>query len=238
MSKLSLNGTLGDRPEKTARILDAVLRKILLLLHPITPFVTEEIWQGLDGTQDGAASKKPSIMIQPYPVPEPAWIDTEAEEKMGFLIDVVRAIRNLRSEINCPPGKEVRIVLLGDKEYIGTLKEQEPYLRVLARLSSIEYGTEGPKGALTAVVGSIQIYLPLDSAINLDDEAARLAKEVSKVEAELQRVRHKLSSADFLAKAKEEVVQREKEKSQELEQKKATLGRSLDRIRELQAAAG
>ena len=237
MSKLSLNGALGDSAAKTAHILSAVLRKILLLLHPITPFVTEEIWHALQGTNEAAAVKTASIMIQPYPQLEPGWIDDEAETSVGLLVDVVRAIRNLRSEVNCPPAKEVGVFLLGSQEDLETLRKQEAYLRALARLSAVEYNKERPKGALTAVVGSIQIYVPLDSAINLTDEAARLAKEVGKVESELERVRKKLSSSDFLAKAKEEIVLKEREKSQELEEKRAALSRSLERIRELQGAA-
>jgi valyl-tRNA synthetase len=163
-------------------------------------------------------------------------MDAGVEAKVNFLIEVVRAIRNLRSELNCPPGREVRVVFLGSEDGIALLREQEPYLRALARLSSVEYGGDEPKGAVTAVVGSTRLFLPLEGALQLTEEAARLTKEVGKVELELERIRKKLSSGDFIAKAKAEVVQKEKDKSQELQEKIGVLKRSLERIRELEAS--
>ncbi len=240
MSKLSLNGTLGDSPVKTTQILREVLRTILLLLHPIMPFVTEEIWQATKGgvePQNGLADRT-SVMIEAYPEAKAAWVSDEVEEKVGLLIEVVRAIRNLRSEINCSPATAVKVVFLGSDETLAFLKEQEAYLRTLARLGSVEYGREVPKGSVTAVVGATQIFLPLDDTAGLSEEAARLSKEVGKVEIELERVRKKLSSPDFLTKAKQEVVLKEREKSAALEEKIGALNRSLQRIRELQAAAG
>ncbi|HWP59460.1 MAG TPA: valine--tRNA ligase [Candidatus Acidoferrales bacterium] len=238
MSKLSLSGALGDSAAKTARVLRAVLREIVLLLHPIAPFVTEEIWQALRGEGaeiKDAPSAKASVMVQPYPEEDPGWIDEEAEAKIGFMSEVVRAIRNLRSEIGLPPAAEVKVVLSGSDEELGLLREQEPYLGALARLSAVEYGGEPPKSALTAVVGSTEIYLPLAGTVDLDGEAARLAREVDKIAAELERVRRKLSNREFLAKAKPQVVAKEQEKSQELEEKLTALHRSLEKIRELQA---
>jgi valyl-tRNA synthetase len=242
MSKLSLNGTLGDSPQKTSRVLGEVLKQILLLLHPVTPFVTEEIWQRAvrteaDRLQDMRSGRlRISIMTEPYPQLETAWMDTEVEAKVGFLIEVVRAIRNLRSELNCPPGREVGVIFLGSEDGMAFLREQEPYLRALARLSSVEYGGEEPKGAVTAVVGSTRVFLPLEGTLQLTEEAARLTKEVGKVELELDRIRKKLSSGDFVAKAKAEVVQKEKDKSHQLEEKISVLKRSLERIRELEAS--
>ena len=239
MSKLSLNGTLGDSPLKTARILRHVLKTVLLLLHPIMPFVTEEISQATKGASEpgNQSPDKTSLMIEAYPEAKADWVSDEAEEKIGLLIEVVRAIRNLRSEINCPPAAEVRVVFLGSNENMAFLKEQESYLRALARLGSVAYGGEAPKGAVTAVVAATEIFLPLDDTVSLSEEAARLRKEVGKVELELERVRKKLSTPDFLAKAKQEVVLKEREKSAALEEKIGALNRSLQRIRELQAAA-
>src|SRR5437870_2390288 len=100
MSKLALNGTVGDDPAKSRKFLSELLDQILLLLHPIMPFVTEEIWQAFGDTRK-------SIMVQQYPTAPSTWIDAGTETKMAFLMGVVRAIRNLRTEMNCPPGKEV-----------------------------------------------------------------------------------------------------------------------------------
>ncbi len=233
MSKLSLNGTLGDDPQKTRKVLAAVLERILLLLHPLMPFVTEEIWQVLMEGEE-------SIMLRSYPRPEADWIQPEIEEKMGFLTEVTRAIRNLRSEMNWPPSKEVKVVLCGPEVRLTFLGSQEPYLRALARVGSVEYLTKGerPKGAATAVVGETEVYLPLDEKTDLQEEKARLMKEVSKVEEELARVRKKLGNNDFLSKAKEEVIQKEREKAEQFGEKIRTLHRSLERILEIQQAEG
>ena len=218
---------------RTEGILASVLENILLLLHPLMPFVTEEVWQVL---KPGTGS----VMTQPYPRLNTDWICPEAEEKMRFLTEVIRAIRNLRSEMNCAPSKEVKIILFGPEEGLALLSSHEKYLRALARAGTVNYvgslarGWERPKGAATAVVRGMEVYLPMDETINLREEQARLTKEVGKMEEELARVQKKLGNHEFLSKAKEEVIQREKEKSERFEEKMRTLQRSLQRLLEIQ----
>jgi len=239
MSKLSLNGTLRDDSAKTRRILITVLEKLLLLLHPLMPFVTEEIWQALTEKRKAKAREKSwSIMIQPYPEVDRGYIRSEVEDKVGFLADVIRAIRNLRTEMNCPPSKQVQVILFGADQEIAFLRSQEPYLRALARADSVEYQTSGerPKGAATAIVRATEIYLPLDGMVNLREERERLLKEIPKLERELARVQNKLDNRAFLVNAKEEVVEKEKGKLQEFEEKLQTLRRSLQRIQEMSEA--
>ena len=233
MSKLSLNSSVGQERLRTERILATVLENILLLLHPLMPYVTEEIWQTLRAGQG-------SIMVRPYPKVEEDWIRPEVEEKMRFLSEVIRAIRNLRSEMNCPPSKGVKVVLCGPETKLGFLRSQEPYLRALARAGTVEYLTKGerPKGAATAVIQGTEVYLPLDDMINLQEEQSRLKREVGKVEEELARIQKKLGNHDFLSKAKEEVVQREREKAEHFEEKIRTLQRSLQRIVEARQGEG
>jgi valyl-tRNA synthetase len=230
MSKLALNGTVGGDPEKTRKLLLALLDQILLLLHPIMPFVTEEIWQVLG---DG----RKSIMVQRYPAAPSSWIDQATERQMEFLAAVVRAIRNLRTEVNCPPGKEIKVLFYGQTAELSLLSEQRAYLGALARVGSAEFLSSGerPRGAATAVIGTTEIYLPLDDLVNLDEEQSRLSKDVAKVEAELARVRRKLDNGDFLAKAKEEVVRKERAKANQFEEEIRTLRSSLEKIREIQA---
>jgi valyl-tRNA synthetase len=240
MSKLSLNGTIGSAPEKSQRLLLEILDRILLLLHPIMPFVTEEIWQHLRGDEKAmstSAGDSVTIMTQRYPDFIPDWVDSDAEQKMDFLMGIIRAIRNLRTEMNCPPGKEVKVVLHGPEQNLSFVRAQELYLRSLARVGAIDYMTSGerPKGAATAVVGSTEIYLPLGDMINLQEEQARLTKEVRKVEEELARIHKKLANNEFLSKAKEQVVQKEREKASQYEEKRRTLNLSLERIQEIQA---
>jgi len=227
MSKLSLNGTLGGDPKKSQQILVELLEQILLLLHPVMPFVTEEIWQVL-------GENRKSIMLQPYPHAQASRVDEGAEKEMEFLMGATRAIRNLRAEMNCPPGKEVKVIFHGPDEELSFLRTQEPYLRSLARVGTIEYLTSGdrPKGAATALVGATEVYLPLGEMINVEEERTRLAKEIRKAEDELTRVQKKLANTDFLSKAKEEVVQKEREKAGQYEEKIRTLSLSLGRIQE------
>lgn len=230
MSKLALNSADTSDAARSRKLLQELLDQILLLLHPVMPFVTEEIWQML-------GDNRRSVMVQPYPVAQAGWIDAETERQMTFLMGVIRAIRNLRTEMNCPPGKEVRAIFCGAAADLAFLREQESYLRSLGRVGASEFRQAGerPKGAATAVVGTMEIYLPLDDLINLAEERARLAKEVSKVEDELVRVQKKLANADFLAKAKNEVVHKEREKASQFEEKIRTLRNSLERIQEVQA---
>jgi valyl-tRNA synthetase len=230
MSKLALHGAIGNDSDGARKRLSELLDQILLLLHPVMPFVTEEIWQVM-------GNGRPSIMVQQYPITQPQWIDGEVEKQMEFLMGVVRAIRNLRTELNCPPGREVKAIFCGQPADLDFLRGQEPYLRSLARVGTAESRGAGdaPKGAATAVVGAMEIYLPLDDLINLDEERARLAKEVDKMADELARVQKKLGNGDFVAKAKQEVIQKEREKAAQFDEKLRTLQSSLAKIDELQA---
>jgi valyl-tRNA synthetase len=129
------------------------------------------------------------------------------------------------------------VIFYGQDAELSFHNDQRPYLRSLARVGAAEFLSSGerPRGAATALVGATEIYLPLDDVVNLDEEQARLAKEVGKVEHELARVQKKLDNGDFLSKAKEEVVEKEREKASQFEEKIRTLRSSLDKIREIQA---
>jgi valyl-tRNA synthetase len=230
MSKLSLSGTMAGDPQESRRLLLELLEQILSLLHPIMPFVTEEIWQQLSGKNER------SLMLQSYPRSDPAWIDEGTEKEMEFLMGVVRGVRNLRAETNCPPGKEVKVILHGPERDLELLRAQEAYLRSLARIGAVEYLTSGerPKGAATAVIGGTEVYLPLGDLIKPAEERARLTKETRKVEEELSRIQKKLANAEFLGKAKEEVIEKERAKSAEYQEKLRTLNRSLERLAEME----
>ena len=238
MSKLSLAGKVGDNAEATRQVLVTVLNQVVLLLHPIMPFVTEEIWQALAGDRGTS-----TIMVQPYPRVVEHWRRPGVEADVAFLTDVIRAIRNLRSEINVPPQREVEVVFYdGDRESprrqqrMDFLKAQEPYILALARVGSVAYAAEStarPKAAATAVVGSTEIFLPVSESMNLVEEETRLGKEMGKVEVELARTKKKLDNKEFLGKAKAEIIDKEKKKAEEYRDKLRTLGLSLKRIQEL-----
>jgi valyl-tRNA synthetase len=192
------------------------------------PFVTEEIWQALGG-------ERRTIMLEAYPHPHESWSDPAAESEMEYLMGVIRAVRNLRAELNCPPGKAVKVIFYGPQRDLAVLQTHAPYLRLLARVAAAEFLETGerPKGAATAVVGTTEVYLPLDDLIDLDEEHRRLSKEARKITEELQRVQKKLGNAEFLSKAKEQVVQNERDKVLQCEDKLSALNSSIARIEEL-----
>jgi valyl-tRNA synthetase len=227
MSKPALGGSGADAA-RSRQLLVELLQQILLLLHPLMPFVTEEIWHAVGGDGD-------TIMLQPYPRAPESWRDPEAEREMEFIMGAIRSVRNLRTELNCPPGKDVKAIFYGTARDLELLREHALDLRLLARVRDAEYREDGdrPKGAAAAVVGTTEIYLPLEDTINLDEEHARLAREAGKLNAELARVRNKLANGDFLAKAKENVVQKERDKAQQYEDKLRALNASMARIEEL-----
>lgn len=233
MAKLRLYGHDAKEQTKVRQRLVSLLDQILRLLHPAMPFVTEEIWQALHPGEG-------SIMVQSYPETNANWVHPDAKENMGFFMEIVRSVRNLRAEMNCPPSKEVKAILFGPQAELDFLRSQERYLRALAKTGSVDYLREGerPGGAATAIVGLTEIYLPLGDLINLDEEKTRLNRELARAGEDLERVRRKLGNSDFIAKAKEAVVRREKEKAEEFEDKIRTLNLSLVRIGEVEQAEG
>lgn len=233
MAKLRLYGHDAKEQTKVRQRLVFLLDQILRLLHPAMPFVTEEIWQALHPGEG-------SIMVQSYPETNANWVHPDAKENMGFFMEIVRSVRNLRAEMNCPPSKEVKAILFGPQAELDFLRSQERYLRALAKTGSVDYLREGerPGGAATAIVGLTEIYLPLGDLINLDEEKTRLNRELARAGEDLERVRRKLGNSDFIAKAKEAVVRREKEKAEEFEDKIRTLNLSLVRIGEVEQAEG
>jgi len=227
MSKLALNGGAAEAA-RSRRMLRELLEQILLLLHPIMPFVTEEIWHVL-------GEQRQTIMAQHYPAPEPAWRDERVEREMEILMDAIRAVRNLRTEMNCPPGKEVKVIFRAAADDLSLLRAHEPFLRALARVGLPEYlaGGDPPKGAATAVVRGTEIYLPLGDLVNVAEERSRLSKEVRKMEEELARVQNKLANQEFLRKAKEAVVAKERQKAEQYQEKIRALNGSLQRLQEI-----
>jgi valyl-tRNA synthetase len=218
----------GDTAEKRAaqhtmvEVLDASLR----MLHPLMPFITEEIWQKLPVAKE-------SIMIASYPVTDFEKIDAVAEETMGLVIDVVNSIRALRWEMNIAPAQQVDIVLrtAGNKS-LDILNRYKGYIENLAKAGTVAAAAEvsKPESAVTAVVREVEIFLPLKGVIDFAEEQRRLQKELVKIQKDLSDISRKLSNRDFLAKAPEAVIEKEKARSQELIETRDKLQANLDRI--------
>ena len=232
LSKIALDSADTEEQARTRIVLATVLDAILRLLHPLMPFITEEIWHALH--PDRAAD---SIMVQPYPIFDPALIDDEAEQRMSLLVDVIRAVRNIRSEMNLPPGQELTAIVVLNAEVVRTqLHSHETYVRRLARLGEIRYQEDGerPRGAALAVVEGAEIYIPLAGLVNLQEEHKRLEREIGKVVSDLAHVQRKLEDEKFIARAPEEVVEKERERAAQLEEKRLSLEKSQERLRQIE----
>lgn len=222
MSKETLAGNDEAAKLTTRSILVYVLDQTLRLLHPIMPFVTEEIWQSVPHIGD-------SLVVASYPVVQESQMDEAAAEKMEFLMDFIRSVRTSRNEMNTPLSKPIAIIAkTSNADIQAILSENESYIARFCNPESFEYGleVEAPSHAVTSVISGAEIYLPLAGLINIDDEIARLEKEAAKLQDEVNRVEKKLSNEKFVAKAPKAVVEAERAKGKEYaDQRQAVLER-------------
>ncbi len=173
-------------------------------------------------------------MVAEFPAFRGEQIDARAEARMDLVMNVIGAIRNLRSEMGIPPGKKVEVIFSSsDLESLQILEESRSYVENLARVEKItaQSGGEKPKASATAVVGEVEVFLPLKGLINLEEEEKRLGKELSKLADDLTRTRRKLENQDFLNRARPEAVEKEKEKAQVMAEKEAKLREGLERVK-------
>jgi len=210
ISKVKLGSGDPDARSHAAAMLVWILDGCLRLLHPIMPFITEEIWQRLP-----IAKEHPSIMISPYPEHKRRSIHRGSREKMSLLKEIVYSIRNIRGEMRVPPELEATVHVKTQSEFVqGVLEENDAVIKFLARLKHISSGdgTARPEGSASAVGSGYEIYLPLRELIDIEMERQRLIKELGKLESEILKSRHKLASEDFRLKAPVTVVDKEKER--------------------------
>ena len=229
MAKEDLNGNDAQANKNTQQILCYVLDKILRLLHPIMPFVTEKIW--LTMPHEGE-----TLVTATYPTVDEAVIDRDAEEQMENLIELIKAVRNNRAEVNAPMSSAIDILIKttapATKEI---LESNQEYIQRFCHPKKLVISPEvtAPTLAMTSVITGAEVYLPLADLIDLDEEIARLQKEVTKLESEVARGTKKLSNEKFVANAPEAIVAKEKEKLAGYQEK---LAATTKRIAELQAA--
>ena len=208
MSKETLAGDDEAAKLTTRSILVYVLDNTLRLLHPIMPFVTEEIWQSVPHVGE-------SLVVATYPTVHPEQMDEKAAEEMEFLMDFIRSVRTVRNEMNTPLSKPINIIAkVSDAAHYAILKENESYIARFSNPEEFVYGedVEAPSDAVTSVITGAEIYLPLAGLINIEDEIARLEKEAEKLQQEVDRVEKKLSNEKFVAKAPAAVVEAERAK--------------------------
>ncbi len=226
MSKEVLSGTSESAKTHKRYNLAYVLDQILRLMHPIMPFVTEEIWQ--DMPHDGE-----SISLAAYPSVTADYDNDAAVDQMSVLINVIRSVRNIRSEVNAPLSSPIDILIKTANDHITQiLKSNQEYIERFAHPKTLTIGTDvaAPKLAKTDIMTGAEIFVPLAELINIDDEIKRLKGEADKWQAEIDRVDKKLGNTNFVNKAPEKIVQEEKDKKTDYQTKLVTVQK---RIKEL-----
>ena len=210
-------------------VLCKVLGDAMKLLHPYMPFITEEIWQHLP--HEGK-----SIMIAPWPKADDKLIDDTVEKQMTVIMDSIKAIRNMRAEVNAAPGHKAPATVLVDEDLKDVFKAHGSYIQQLGTVDDLTIGgmdDTAPENAMAAVVNGAKVYLPLKGLIDVDKDLARLQKELDGAEKEAKRAAGKLSNQNFLSKAPAEVVEKEKTKQAEVLARIDGLKERMETLRKL-----
>jgi valyl-tRNA synthetase len=227
LAKPVLQGADGGAKDETRAMTAWVRDEILKLMHPFTPFVTEELWRLT--AQDGSA-RDGLLALAPWPKLE-ALDDLEAEAEIGWVVDLVTAIRSVRAEMNIAPSTEIPLVLAGSPATQARAVRWGETVRRLARLSDIARGERAPQGAVQLIVRGEVAALPLKGVIDFSAEKARLEKEMARVKSDIARIDAKLANADFVARAPEDVVEGEREKRDEAEARWLKINEALERLK-------
>jgi len=220
---------LREGNKTTEAVLADTLDRILRLLHPFMPFITEEIWNHLPGAGR-------SIVVAPYPVAAKGGTDPEAERAMALVQAVVVETRTLRAENRLAPREKLRLIVkAAGREESAVVEGQAASIRALASLSAIEFAAALPEGesVLKGVAGPFELGLVLERPADLGQERERIQKEMAKVEAEVARISRKLENADFVARAPAAVVAENRTRLEELSGRLAKLGQNLAKLSEL-----
>ncbi|RKL63437.1 valine--tRNA ligase [Thermoanaerobacteraceae bacterium SP2] len=229
MAKIDLYGGDEVAKKRAQQVLYFVLERALKLLHPFMPFITEEIWQHLP--HDGK-----SIMVSKWPEYDPAWDFGDAED-MEVVMDAVRGIRNIRAEMNVSPAKKAKAVArVSDPFVMDILKNSTEIIHTLAKVEDMEFITQDspvPHKALTCVIKGAEIFVPMEGLVDIETEIERLQKEHANLEKEIDRVSKKLSNEGFLAKAPQDVVEKERQKEKDYRDMMEKVEQRLNMLKEL-----
>jgi valyl-tRNA synthetase len=243
LAKPVLMGEEGAAKAETRAMVAWARDEILKLLHPFMPFITEELWavtaayaeaissvsspgKGRDGGQD-----RTLLALTAWPTLE-GLTDDVAEAEIGWVVDLVTAIRSVRAEMNIPPATLTPLVLAGPSaETRGRAQRWNEVIRRMARLADISFAASAPEGAVQLLVRGEVAALPLKGVIDFSAEKARLDKELAKAEADIKRVDAKLANEKFVANAPEEIVEEEKEKRDAAVARKAKILEALERLK-------
>ncbi len=230
MSKEVLYGDDAVSKQTTRSILVHTLDQILRLLHPIMPFVTEEIWEHIPHQGN-------SLVVAEYPVVRPEFDDETASKGMEVLKELIRAVRNIRSEVNTPLSKPITLLIkTNDAKIDQFLVENTSYIERFCNPEELTISSEitAPDLAMSAVLTGAEIFLPLAGLINIEEEIKRLEKELEKWTSEVKRVQGKLSNERFVSNAPEEVVEAERAKEKDYLEKQTAVKERIESLRTIQ----
>ncbi len=215
IAKVQMQGSEQER-QATAGILRAVLDQSLRLLHPFMPFLTEEVWQYLYQTSEPNHEEWPAsaLIVAPWPQANIKAIDDEAEQQFGLVQEVITRIRDARNQANVEPARRIPVMMVVGSQ-TSMFTAQSPLIEFLARTEKphlYETLPQKPEQAMSLLAGPIEIYLPLSGLLDIGKEIERLDKEIAQAQQEMVRLHGKLANQNFVAKAKPEVVEKEREK--------------------------
>ncbi len=228
-SKVRLYNSSDDRDKEVCQfVLWFVLEKYLKMMHPFMPHITERIWQAIP-------HKGKSIMVEEYPVADKTYIDKEAENTISPVFDIISEVRKIRSELKINPGSKVSICLdIKEDDISKSVSGNTKYIQSLARVDKIELRDAGDrKGYIKTTIGSTDIYIYILDAVDIDLEIKRISDEMVKIEAGVAGSRKKLENPQFMEKAPEEIIIKEKNKLKQAGQINAVLTEQLDKMKNI-----
>jgi len=223
LSKPVLTGPDGAAKDETRAMAAWALDEILKLLHPFMPFITEELWAVAPGPKRDAM-----LVLSAWPKLE-GLDDAKAEAEIGWVVDLITAIRSVRAEMNV--NAQLPLVLVATGESKARAERWAEFVKRLARISDISFADKPPQGSVQLVVRGEVAALPLKGVIDLAAESARLQKELAKADADIARVDQKLNNPKFVANADEEVVEGEREKREEAVGRRAKILEAVERLK-------
>ncbi|MCD8914936.1 valine--tRNA ligase [Staphylococcus simulans] len=227
MSKIPMNGEDEDQKQATRSVLSYVLDRTMRMLHPYMPFVTEEIWQNLPHEGE-------TIVTSAWPKVQSEFMFEESKQAMQYVVEIIKAVRQARSEVNTPLSKAIPIYIKTKSEAITEmLEENKHYIDRFGHPSELVIATdiETPDKAMTSVVGAGEVILPLEGLIDMDKEIARLEKELDKWQSELDRVDKKLSNENFVNKAPEKIINEERAKKEDYQEKYDSVKARIEQLK-------
>ncbi len=229
MAKLPLYGEDEAAKKTTRSILAYVLDQTMRLLHPFMPFITEEIWQNLPHEGE-------SITTASWPVVKDELTDEKASDEMKLLVEIIRTVRNIRAEVNTPLSKKIKLSLKAkDAETMAVLEKNRSYIERFCNPEELTIGTDIPADdkAMTAIVTGVELILPLQGLLNIEEELKRLQKELDKWQKEVERIEKKLGNEGFMKKAPEKVIEEERAKLADYLEKREAVQNRLKDLEEL-----